>query len=251
MNTAYIKESAKDLERIADENKKIANSYLLNNRNTDSADTQSRVDTLNSIEYVDNNTDDNIDDTDIGIDHGLASIKKAIRTSDHGETISHDVVSTLKSMMNEEIYESGVCAPSESYFRSEFEKNKLISLNSLNCLYIDNYSVNGNERNIHYLVGCLHLISHMNYYEVYPIGQSMALNAINYKGSAEVQEYGIKCFEDWECPDGAIKLSAVIFPNKWLQDDANEVIKELSKDRKWDIMSERFLDQNGRMSHAI
>lgn len=245
MDNTEIEVPVEGLLKIAEENKLVANSHLLDKKGDDSSINLSEIIPLNNVDYVVSN---NVD-TGGEVAQDFASLDATARAQDPEHTISHDIVSALRSMMDDEIYESGVSAPSENYFKSEFRKNKLLALNSLNCFFLDNYKP-GNT-NEHYLVGCLHMISHMEYAEVYPIGQTIALVAINFKDSTEVQEYGIKCFEDWGNADGVDKLSATNFSTKWLKEYASDVIDELKKENKWDIMSERFLDQSGRTSHAI
>jgi hypothetical protein len=47
----------------------------------------------------------------------------------------------------------------------------------------------------------LHIISHISYQEVYPLGQTIAVSAIGHSNH-EIAEYGIKSFENWDDKDG-------------------------------------------------
>lgn len=133
-------------------------------------------------------------------------------------------LNALKLMLENEDYENGIVNPSEIYFRKLFLKNKIETMNGLVKIFMDNYS--SDRRKINNLVGILHLLSHAKYNEVEPIGQLLAISAITHK-NREVAEFGIKCFENWEHPDGIEKLKAVRFSTQWLQDYAEEVINEL------------------------
>ena len=129
--------------------------------------------------------------------------------------------------MKEEIYENGVPSTSEIFFQTVYEKDRLVALNSISRLFMDNF--NPDLRGTQYLIGVLHIISHFDYEAVYPIGQMIAISSISFANSVEVQEYGVKCFENWEHKDGINKLKAISFSAKWLQEYANEVIEELER----------------------
>lgn len=133
---------------------------------------------------------------------------------------------TLESMLMAEEFESGVANPSETYFRKIFKEDRIFAINCISSVFMDNFSAEG--RKISILVGALHAISHFKYDDVYPLGQYMALTALSHKNN-EVSEFGVKCFENWEHPDGVEKLKTVSFSAKWLQDYAQQVINELSE----------------------
>lgn len=143
--------------------------------------------------------------------------------------IKYDLYSILSANFENEYFESGIINPAEKFFIHEYQKDSLGALNTLNKLFWDNYSMDG--RKINNLLGGLHTISHMSYNEIYPIGVSMAVGAITHT-SSEVAEYGVKCFENWNHPDGIEKLKAVKFSSAWLNEYAIEVIKELKQDNE-------------------
>ena len=146
---------------------------------------------------------------------------------DINQVISSDTVSILKAMMKEENYENGVPSTSEIFFQTVYEKDRLVALNSISRLFMDNF--NPDLKGTQYLIGVLHIISHFDYEAVYPIGQMIAISSIGFSNSVEVQEYGVKCFENWEHKDGINKLKAISFSTKWLQEYANDVIEELER----------------------
>ncbi len=135
--------------------------------------------------------------------------------------------SVLSSMLSQEDFESGIINPSERYFVSEFKDSPVSAMNELMVLFMNNYQLG--RKNSHILVGILHLLSHMDYEEIYPSGQAMAISGLSYSNN-EVQEFAIKCFENWDNKDGILKLRAIQFNSKWLQEYANEVIEELERE---------------------
>lgn len=133
--------------------------------------------------------------------------------------------SIIMSMLEAEDFESGVINPSERYFAEILKLNKECALNCLSKIFMDNFSMDG--RKVNNLVGILHIVSHFDYKQVYPIGQMLAIAAISHKNNG-VCEFGIKCFENWENTDGIEKLQAIQFSTKWLKDYADAVIEDLS-----------------------
>ncbi len=135
-------------------------------------------------------------------------------------------VQCLISMLASEECETGISNPSEAFFVGLLTVDPINALNVLSTVFMNSYSLE--PKKISILVGTLHLISHLDYEQVYPVGQALAIAAISHKHT-EVAEYGIKCFENWRNPDGITKLKAIRFSTKWLQDYADDVIEELSE----------------------
>lgn len=135
-----------------------------------------------------------------------------------------DLYSVLSSVLEDEVFESGIINHSEEIFLKEFGEDELGALNAICRLFMDNIANTG--RKLNNLIGILHMLSHLDYNKVYPSGQMLAICAINHKNN-EVAEYGIKCFENWGEKDGIDKLNSIRFSSLWLQEYANEVVEEL------------------------
>lgn len=135
-----------------------------------------------------------------------------------------DLYSVLISQFENEVFETGIVNESEKIFMEEYYSDNIGALNTLIKVFMDNFGKTG--RQLNNLVGALHIISHISYQEVYPLGQAIAINAIGHSNN-EIAEYGIKCFENWDNKDGIEKLSAIKFSSSWLQEYANDVIDEL------------------------
>lgn len=131
----------------------------------------------------------------------------------------------LSSMLDCEDFEPGIVNNSEHFFKKFFEEDSLSALNGISALFMNNFSCD--SKKVHRLVGTLHIVSHMEYTEVYPSGQMMAISALSHE-NRQVSEYGIKCFENWGHPDGVEKLKAIKFSTPWLQEYANDVIDEIN-----------------------
>lgn len=181
----------------------------INSRNATESD-----DTSSAVERMDSVADDNTS-TVVNRDVALPAPSNP------------EFVAALSTMLEYEKFESGVSNPSEQYFRDFLKKKPLEAKSDLLTLFMDNYNSDGRKANI--LVGILHMISHLSYEEVYPQGPSMALIALSYRNNHEVNEFGIKCFENWEHPDGIDKLRATRYSSKWLQEYADAVVAEFDK----------------------
>ena len=131
----------------------------------------------------------------------------------------------LLKLIDSEEPETGVESNAERYFKEILKEDAMVALNTLSRIFMANYSLTG--RKINRIVSILHLLSHIEYKTVHPMGPSLALNGLNHKND-EVNEYAIKCFENWENPESIENLKAVSFSKKWLRDYANQVIKDLS-----------------------
>ena len=210
-----------ELDELKNENIEIAKSYMIDKVYNEKNSTQEKNNNLPLLFNDGRNHASN--ETSVYEQFE----KETSEDIDINQVISSDTVSILKAMMKDENYESGVPSTSEVYFQTVYEKDRLIALNSISRLFMDNF--NSDSKGAHYLIGVLHIISHFNYEEVYPTGQMIAISAIGFANSVEVQEYGVKCFENWEHKDGINKLKAISFSAKWLQEYANEVIEELER----------------------
>lgn len=152
-------------------------------------------------------------------------IDKVKTSVDKRIPVRADLYSVISSVLEDEFFETGIVNDSEKIFMNEFRVDKLGALNTLSCLFMDNIAAESG-RKINNLIGTLHIVSHIDYEKVYPMGQMLAMCALNHINK-EVSEYGIKCFENWGEKDGISKLSSIRYASKWLQEYADEVIEEL------------------------
>jgi hypothetical protein len=126
----------------------------------------------------------------------------------------------LKTMLQEEITESGIVNPSEEIVESLYSEDKRKANILLNELFLENFHTP------HIIVGILHIISHFDYDLVSPEGPTLAIAALTHK-DVEVREYGVKCFENWRHKDGIRILEQIKADERWLQNYINLVICDL------------------------
>jgi hypothetical protein len=126
----------------------------------------------------------------------------------------------LKTMLQEEITESGIANPSEEIVETLYSEDKQKTNILLNELFLKNFHAP------HIIVGVLHIISHFDYDLVSPEGLTMAIAALAHE-DVEVREYGVKCFENWRHKDGIGILEHIKTNEPWLQNYINLVIRDL------------------------
>lgn len=161
---------------------------------------------------------------ELGGEQTSSSLNEVENKVSSNENVSINDFTHFISLLRNETFESGISNPSENYFISILEKDRLAALNCISNLFLENYNLKGDCISI--LLGILHLLSHLNYWEIYPIGQMIAMNALSHKNN-EVAEFGIKCFENWGEKRSIGILKTIQYKQDWLQDYANMVIKSL------------------------
>ena len=152
----------------------------------------------------------------------------------HSLNINTESAKLLESMFEAEYYETGIANKSEKFFRSWFTNDSTSAMNGLSKIFYENFGREGRKVNI--LLGVLHLLSHLKYEEVTPLGPVLAGWGTTHANN-EVAEYSLKCFEDWENPEAISKLESMKFSSQWLQDYAEDIIAELKEESKNGIAS--------------
>ena len=80
------------------------------------------------------------------------------------------------------------------------------------------------------LVGILHIISHIDFKA--PTGliaHMISSNSLRHP-NIEVEEYAIKCYENWDSEVGLDELKKVSFKKKWIQEYADQVIMDIEEE---------------------
>ncbi|RPK28356.1 hypothetical protein [Paenibacillus xylanexedens] len=136
----------------------------------------------------------------------------------------------LLGMLRHETFETGYSTQSEDYVRSLHKEDRNETLMWLNDIFIKQI----NDPTI--LVGILHILSHFDYKEVSPIGQTIAIAATAHE-NIEVKDYGIKAFENWGGIESLRLLKALHYSEKWLQNYVDAVITDLEEELGLDVVS--------------
>lgn len=75
-------------------------------------------------------------------------------------------------------------------------------------------------------IGILRVLAHLKYEQACPLGISIAIAATRLPNH-EVQECGIRAFENWGTPDSLEVLEGLTFSEAWLQEYVNQVVEDL------------------------
>ena len=120
----------------------------------------------------------------------------------------------------EEDFEYGIETQADRLVREKMRQNRLATKAWLNRVFLDHFS------NVSVLLGVLRIAARLDYWEVYPEGQTMALAALSH-WSVLVQECGVRAFESWETSDSLDILENVNTSERWLQAYVDEVVTDL------------------------
>jgi hypothetical protein len=157
---------------------------------------------------------------DYTIQKSLPSSSSIVQDSGPETVADVEQYARLKTMLQEEIAESGIANFSEKIIESLYSEDKLKANILVNKLFFENFHTP------HIIVGVLHIVSHFDYDLVSPEGPTMAIAALAHK-DVEVREYGVKCFENWQHKDGIRILEHIKVEERWLQNYINLVIRDL------------------------
>lgn len=75
-------------------------------------------------------------------------------------------------------------------------------------------------------IGILRVLAHLKYEQAYPLGLSIAITATRHQNH-EVQECGIRAFENWGTADSLKVLERLTFSEPWIQEYVNQVVGDL------------------------
>ena len=113
--------------------------------------------------------------------------------------------------------------PKSSFvFKKLLNENKEATLNALQRLAMDFY----HDEDISY--GIVSLLSYLDYKEIYPVGQCIALSFGSYPNLA-VKEALIRAFESWCNNDSLRFINKMRFEEEWLEDYRLTVISDIEE----------------------
>jgi len=129
----------------------------------------------------------------------------------------------LLSLLSDEDFEYGVDTKADAMVRRQMSLNKLATKSWLNTLFVENFA------NSSVLIGLLRIIARLDYVDVYPEGQTMAVAALS-NSNAGVQECGVRAFEGWGTVQSLRILENLTVSASWLQDYVDHVVADLRKE---------------------
>lgn len=130
----------------------------------------------------------------------------------------------LLNIIAEQTFEYGFYSKADLYIRELTKQNATVTKEWLNTMFLDNYA-----KNPKIVIGLMQAISHMEYSDIYPQGQTMAMSALLHT-DAEVRECGIRAFENWEATDAVPILKTIKCEELWLQEYLDKVIADLEEE---------------------
>ncbi len=124
---------------------------------------------------------------------------------------------SLLQLIHEEVFEFGMENAADRYVQENLRDYPLYTKVCLNAMLLKHFA------DVGVATGLLRIISHIDYEEIFPMGQTMALSVLNHE-NIEIRECGIRAFENWGNIDSLDILRHIKCEEKWLQDYLEKVI---------------------------
>ena len=139
------------------------------------------------------------------------------------EKLRRSFTTRLLTIIQDEEFEYGLDTKADILVREQMKLNALATKSWLNSIFVEAF-----DRPV-VLAALLRVIARLDYLEVYPEGQTMAVAALS-NSSVEVQECGIRAFESWATLDSLHVLESLQVSPAWLQEYVDEVVSDLRKE---------------------
>lgn len=123
----------------------------------------------------------------------------------------------------EQDFEYGFDSPADLFVKRLLNQSPTATKEWLNSVFIDYF------HDIRILIGLLQIISHIEYFEIYPQGPTMEVAALSHVDS-EIRECGIRAFENWGTVESLNVLRNLSCQEKWLQEYVQQVISDLEEE---------------------
>jgi hypothetical protein len=128
----------------------------------------------------------------------------------------------LKRLIIEEDFEYGITSKVDIFIKNRLLENALATKTWLNHMFLDQFT------NVSIIMGLLRVVSRLNYFDIYPEGQTMAIAALSHR-NLEVRECGVRAFENWETLESLKVLENLKGNTPWLQEYIDEVVDGLRR----------------------
>lgn len=136
------------------------------------------------------------------------------------DQLKNNFMQNLLQLLHNVEFEFGYETPAEKYVRDALSNYGTFVREWINDIYLKN--LNDPQT----LSRILRVISHFEYSQMYPQGMTIAISATRNEDT-EVQECGIRCFENWEAIDSLPILKNIYISESWLNDYLEDVIADL------------------------
>jgi len=139
------------------------------------------------------------------------------------KSLKKQFTKSLTSLILNEDFEFGVENRVDILVKNQMAINSLATKEWLNTIFVENFN------NIPIIVGILRTIARIDYYEIYPEGQTIAIASLSHKNT-EVQECGVRAFENWGTLQSLGILENLKVSTHWIQEYIDEVVSDLRKE---------------------
>ena len=128
----------------------------------------------------------------------------------------------ISFILNEE-FEYGIDTEADALVRRYMVLNPLLTKKWINTIF------EKNSANVSILIGLLRIIARLDYGEILPEGQTIAVAALLHKDT-EVIECGVRAFESWGTIESLKILKDFKVEIQWLQEYIDDVVSDLREE---------------------
>jgi len=147
----------------------------------------------------------------VGTPEPSADRLRALRSENEAAFLAH---------LREGEFEYGFKSAADTFFERFLAEDSLVAVTWASCIFHDHFG----EPAV--AMAIMQVLAHLRYEQVRPHGPLMALAATRH-ASHEVQECGIRAFENWGDLASLRFLEQTAFAEPWLQDYADQVRTDL------------------------
>ena len=128
----------------------------------------------------------------------------------------------ISFILNEE-FEYGIDTEADVLVRRHMELNPFLTKKWINAIFVEN------STDVSVLIGLLRIIARLDYREILPEGQTIAVAALFHENT-EVKECGVRAFEGWGTIESLKILQNLTVGIPWLQEYIDDVVSDLRKE---------------------
>lgn len=131
-------------------------------------------------------------------------------------------VQSFMQLLNDVEFEFGYKTSADDYIGVALRRYATFAREWLNEIFLQNFE------NPLIISSILRVIAHFDYSQMYPQGMTIAIAATRHRDK-EVQECGVRCFENWESRESIAILRNLSFTDSWLNEYLDAVIADLEE----------------------
>ena len=191
-----------------------------------SAEIESNYSVISPVENVEIITSNSVSQEESSFDDIIKTTSAAtleVQPNQELIRLRKEFTEELISLILHENFEYGIDTKADAFVRQHMASDTVITKDWLGRIYVENMS------NIPVLIGLLRIVARLDYQQIKPLGQLIAMAALTYN-DIEVQECGVRAFENWEVIDSLDILENLKVSTMWLQEYINEVVSDLREE---------------------